>query len=337
VKRVEDARPAGREPRVSVGAGEIAELARGRPQRFEPSAVTPLSGSVSVGALRRQVAHRLADTSNTAHLDARFLVAHALGSAPRDLALLDEKPVAPHVVARALGLAERRAAGEPVGRIIGEREFWGLSFRLGPATLEPRPDTETIVSAALAAFGVRRDEALTVLDLGTGTGAILLALLSELPLARGVGIDIAAGAAETARLNAERLGLSARASFVVGDWASAVAGEFDLVVANPPYISSQEIDSLPLEVRGFDPHVSLGGGTDGLSSHRAIFADLERIVKRDGRVFVEVGAGQLETVTELAASKGFATKGHRDLAGTGRVLEAAPGRANGTSEHSSSP
>jgi release factor glutamine methyltransferase len=263
----------------------------------------------------------LAEHSDTAALDARCLVAHALGCAARDLALLDDRPVDPDALMAALALAERRRAGEPVGRIIGEREFWGLPFRLAPATLEPRPDTETVVSAALAAFAARRGEALTVLDLGTGTGAILLALLSELPRASGVGVDQELAAAATARLNARRLGLAERASFLVGNWADAVAGGFDLVVSNPPYIASQEIDSLPLEVRGFDPHISLDGGKDGLDSYRAIIPDLERIVKRDGRAFLEVGAGQLEMVRELAAGQGFAAKGHCDLAGTGRVVE----------------
>jgi release factor glutamine methyltransferase len=263
----------------------------------------------------------LAETSDTAQLDARFLIAHVLGSSPHDLAILDERPAGPDVVAGAFALAERRSAGEPVGRIIGEREFWGLPFRLGPATLEPRPDTETIVTAALAAFAGRNDEAITVFDLGAGTGAILLALLSELPRARGVGVDLAFGAVEVARSNAERLRLTDRASFLVGDWAAAIGAEFDIVVANPPYIPSQEIDSLPLEVRCFDPHLALDGGGDGLNAHRAIFADLERIVKRGGHAFIEVGAGQLDTVARLAENHGFATKEHCDLAGIGRVVE----------------
>jgi release factor glutamine methyltransferase len=277
----------------------------------------------NIGALRRRIAAMLGERSDTPALDARFLVAHALDCSARDLALLDDKPVAENVVATALALAERRRAGEPVGRIIGEREFWGLPFSLTPATLEPRPDTETVVSAALAAFAARRDEALTILDLGTGTGAILLALLSELPRASGHGVDRDFGAAATARLNAGRLGLADRATFLVGNWADAVAGGFDLVVSNPPYIPSQEIDSLALEVRGFDPHIALDGGKDGLNGYHAIIPDLERIVKRDGRAFLEVGAGQLEMVRELAVGQGFAAKGHRDLAGIGRVVELA--------------
>ncbi len=228
----------------------------------------------SVGGLRRRIASVLAGRSDTAALDARFLVAHVLGRAARDLALLDDKSVSPEAVIEALALAERRKRGEPVGRIIGEREFWGLPFSLSPATLEPRPDTETVVSAALAAFAARREEGLTVLDLGTGTGAILLALLSELPRASGLGVDRDFGAAATARLNARRLGLARRATFLVGNWADAVAGGFDLVVSNPPYIPSHEIDSLPLEVRSFDPYIALNGGKDGLNGYQAIIPDL---------------------------------------------------------------
>jgi release factor glutamine methyltransferase len=276
---------------------------------------------VTAGALRRRIAASLAATSGTAALDARFLVAHALRRPAAEWALLVDRTVSPEVEATVLGLAERRRGGEPVGRIVGEREFWSLPFRLAPETLEPRPDTETVVSAALAAFAGRRAEALRILDLGTGTGAILLALLSELPLARGVGIDRSFGAVGMARRNAERLGLSERSSFLVADWSQAVAGGYDLVVSNPPYVPSHEIDSLPLEVRGFDPHIALYGGKDGLDAYRAIVPDLKRIIKRDGRAFLEVGAGQLEVVKELAAGHGFSGTGHKDLAGIARVVE----------------
>jgi len=304
--------------RTQVG---LARLARNNADLGQARDQWGRETGVTVGALRRRIGASLALASHTAALDARFLVAHALDCAARDLALLDDNPVSPEAVTEALALAQRRKRGEPVGRIIGEREFWGLPFRLAPATLEPRPDTETVVSAALAAFAARREEALTILDLGTGTGAILLALLSELPRATGLGVDRDSGAAATARLNARRLGLAERAFFLVGNWADAVAAGFDLVVSNPPYIPSQEIDSLPLEVRGFDPHIALDGGKDGLNGYRSIIPDLERIVKRDGRAFLEVGAGQLEIVRELAAGQGFAARGHRDLAGIGRVVE----------------
>jgi release factor glutamine methyltransferase len=307
-----------------------AQVESGTSPSFERSVPTPLAGpagqaarrtSVTVGTLRRRVAASLSGHSDSAALDARFLVAAALSCGARDLALLDEKPVSDDAMAVAFALAERRAAGEPIGRIIGEREFWSLPLGLTPDTLEPRPDTETVVSAALAAFAVRRDDPLTILDLGTGSGAILLALLSELPQAIGVGIDRAHGAAKTACRNGRKLGLADRVAWVVGDWTDPIAGTFDMVVSNPPYIPSREIDSLPLEVRGFDPHIALDGGTDGLNGYRAIIPHLERIVKRDGRVFLEVGAGQAGMVAELAAGQGFTAIEHRDLAGIERVVE----------------
>jgi release factor glutamine methyltransferase len=301
-------------------------------KRIVSPALTPLPGPhpqggrgthVTVAELRRRMALALAAHSDSPAIDARFFVAHVIGRAPRELALCDDKPVSDDVVAHALALAERRAAGEPVGRIIGEREFWGLPLALAPETLEPRPDTETVVSAVLTAFAARRAEPVSILDLGTGTGAILLALLSELPRARGLGVDLAFGAAATGGDNARRLGLAERASFIVGSWAQAVAGTFDIVVSNPPYIPSREIDSLPLAVRGFDPHLSLDGGIDGLNGYRAIIPDLERIVKRDGLSFLEVGAGQAEMVEKLAAGQGFRAFKHRDLGGIERVLELA--------------
>jgi release factor glutamine methyltransferase len=221
-------------------------------------------------------------------------------------------------------MAARRAAGEPLARIVGEKEFWGLTFRLSPETLVPRPDTETVVSAALAAVRSRpAGTSQRILDIGTGSGAILCALLCELPDATGTGTDRARGALETARDNAGRLRLTGRADFVLTDWATAVAGPFDLVVANPPYIESREIAALPLEVRGFDPHLALDGGEDGLDGHRAIVADLGRLLGPRGRAFIEVGAGQADTVARLGAGFGFAASRYRDLAGIERVVELA--------------
>lgn len=308
----------------------LAQLEGGSTRPAATSAPTPLTGpppeggresSFTVGALRRRTASALAEHSDTSALDARILVGHALGRTANDRAFTDDQFVPDDVAARVLALTRRRAAGEPVGRIVGEREFWSLALRLSAETLEPRPDTETIVSAALAAFTARRNEELAVLDLGTGTGAILLARLSELPQARGVGIDRVVGAVQTASGNARRLGLAERTSFAVGNWAESLGRRFDIVVSNPPYIPSREIDSLPLEVRGFDPHIALDGGIDGLNGYRAIIPDLERIVKRDGRVYLEVGAGQADMVAELAAGQGFSAKRHRDLAGIERVVE----------------
>ena len=170
-------------------------------------------------------------------------------------------------------------AREPLSRIIGRREFWGLEFLLSADTLDPRPESETVIEAILARLP-DRDRAYRFLDLGTGTGCLLLALLSEYPAASGIGIDIAPGAARTARDNAERLGIGGRAQFAVGSWAAALTGRFDAVVANPPYIEHAAIADLPREVRQYDPIRALDGGADGLAAYRAIAADLQRLLRQ---------------------------------------------------------
>ena len=293
------------------------------------SPVAAVSGTVSVGALRREIARTLAKTSSSAALDARLIVAHALKIDPGEVILRETALIGPETRRDALAMAARRAAGEPVARIVGEKEFWGLAFRLSAETLVPRPDTETLVSAALAAVRGRLiGTPQRILDIGTGSGAILLALLTELPDATGTGTDRARGALETARDNAGRLRLTGRAAFVEADWASGVAGPFDLVVSNPPYVEAGEIAALPLEVRDHDPHLALDGGQDGLDAYRAIIPDLDRLLAEHGRAFLEVGAGQAGAVAGLGATAGYVSKRHRDLAGIERVVELAR-RADG--------
>jgi release factor glutamine methyltransferase len=186
----------------------------------------------------------------------------------------------------------------------------------------PRPETETVVEAALAALGDVRGRALRVADLDTGSGALLLALLSELPAARGVGTDISVAALRCARSNAATLGLASRASFVACDHGAALGGDFDLVVANPPYIVSGDIPRLERDVRDFDPHRALDGGTDGLAAYRAIVADARRLLAPHGLLVLELGAGQLDAVGSLTAAAGLAAAAEcrRDLAGVPRAL-----------------
>jgi release factor glutamine methyltransferase len=283
-------------------------------------------GPETIAALRRAIARDLADATRTPALDARLLVALALGVAPNDVILRDEERAPAEVAARARALARRRADGEPVARIAGEKEFYGLTFRLGPATLVPRPDSETLVDAALAFVDGRdgaggRDAALRLLDLGTGSGALLLALLHHLPRATGLGIDVAPDAVTVARDNATRLGLAGRAAIAVGDWLAGIAGPFDLVVSNPPYIESGAIAALAVDVKAHDPHVALDGGADGLAAIRPIIAGLDRVLAPDGAAFIEIGAGQAEAVAAIAGPKRFAARFHRDLAGIERVAE----------------
>lgn len=288
-----------------------------------------VTGAMSAGALRRRFTARLADAfarqqrDGTAALDARLLVAHALGVDPAALALGDDQPIDIASEALAAALIERRIAGEPVQRIVGRSAFFGLEFEIGQDTLVPRPDSETVVEAALAFVDriAGRDHPLALLDLGTGSGVLLLALLSQLPRARGVAVDIVPGALAIARNNALLLDLADRTEFVLGDWGSALAGGFDIVLANPPYIESARIAGLQVEVAIHDPHIALDGGVDGLDPLRAILVDLDRLMVPGGRGFIEIGWGQAGTVTALGESHGFSTVFHRDLGGIERVVE----------------
>jgi release factor glutamine methyltransferase len=273
----------------------------------------------------RAAATRLAATGvDTPDLDARLLALEAFGLTLAALVAEGDAEASGPERARLEGLVERRLAGEPVDRILGRREFWGLDFALSPETLAPRPDSETVVEAALAEIG-RPDRALAILDLGTGTGCLLLALLSELRSAWGIGIDRSPGAAAAARRNAEALGLGARARFVVGDWAAALDGSVDVLVSNPPYVASAEIGRLDAAVRDHDPRLALDGGDDGLDAYRAILADAPRLLAPGGVAVLELGAGQRPAVSALAIRSGLSVvRAVPDLAGLDRAITLRP-------------
>ena len=260
----------------------------------------------------------------TPALDARILVGHALGLGHAALAGASERRLTAEEVERVSALAARRVLREPIARIVEMREFWGLSLRVGPATLVPRPETETVVETALRALDAQgeRSRALSIADLGTGSGALLLALLSELPGARGVGTDLDPAAVAIARDNAQRLGLADRAYFIAGDFTAAIAGPFDLVVSNPPYIRSGDIASLSPDVRDNDPHLALDGGPQGLSAYESIAADAKRLLAPAGHLVVELGAGQAQAAAALFRSAGLEVvqPARRDLAGVERAL-----------------
>jgi release factor glutamine methyltransferase len=218
------------------------------------------------------------------------------------------------------GFVARRSGREPISRILGNREFWSLRFAVGPATLDPRPDSETLVAAVLARIP-ERSAALAFLDLGTGTGCLLLALLSELPQARGLGIDSSGDAVATAQSNAKHLGLEARTEFRLGDWARDISAQFDVIVSNPPYIESTSIDGLAPEVSQYDPRAALDGGLDGLDAYRALVPQAARSLKPGGLLALEIGAGQGEAVRALAIEAGLSDLGSaQDLAGIERCL-----------------
>lgn len=275
-------------------------------------------------ALRDGTARLAAAGIDSALSDARILLMHALGIDRTGLLSRAGEAVPAEAAARYSGHLDRRAAREPVSRILGHREFWSLDFALGPATLDPRPDSETLVEAALAAVPAGRP--LRVLDLGTGTGCLLLAVLHDRPSAFGIGVDRSEPAARTARDNARALGLADRAAFTVGDWATALAGRFDLVLSNPPYIPESDIAALEPEVREHDPRLALSGGADGLDAYRALAAALPDLLAPGGTAVVELGIGQAADVAALFRAAGLDIAGTpHDLAGIPRCVVATRG------------
>ena len=240
---------------------------------------------------------------DTAALDARVLLCHALGTDHPGL-IRDGEAALGAAATQLAAFARRRLAGEPVSRICGHRDFYGLSFRLGPETLDPRADTETLVEVARRLLGDRSTAPLRLLDLGTGTGAILAALLTWCPAAFGIGVDRAPGACRTAAANFDALGLAARSAVVCGDWAAALSSDFDLVVSNPPYVVSGEIDGLGRGVRDHDPRLALDGGSDGLAAYRALVPEAGLRLRPGGSLALEVGKGQSDAVMAMLREAG---------------------------------
>lgn len=234
-----------------------------------------------------------------AALDARLLLAHALGIAQDRLTLHLPDAISDAQAAAYEAALAARVARQPVAQIIGQRQFWGLTFRVTQDTLDPRPDTEALVAEAVKA------PFLNMLDLGTGTGCILLACLKSMPVARGLGVDISPAALDVARGNADALGLGARASFRASDWFSDVSGCYDLIVSNPPYIAADEMPGLAPEVRDWEPHLALTPGGDGLGPYRIIARDAPSRLMPGGRLLVEIGPTQGAAVAALFAAQGL--------------------------------
>lgn len=269
---------------------------------------------VTLAAVLRDAAKKLRTAGvDDAMTDARILAAHALRLSREDMLREPHREIAAADLHIFDDMISRRCGREPVARILGRREFRSLSFRLAPDTLEPRPDSEAIVEAAVD-YGNRILGArpLRVLDIGTGTGCLLIAVLNELPDSTGVGTDIADGAVETANRNAGDHGLSDRAMFICTDWTDGVAGSFDLVVSNPPYIETAEIVSLAPEVSDHDPLKALDGGADGLDAYRVIAARLGQLLAPTGAAVCEIGSTQRDAVAAIFAAKGFSLVETRD-------------------------
>jgi release factor glutamine methyltransferase len=287
-------------------------------------ATDPAGLDQSIDAVRRGIARRFRGAGiDTPDLDARILTGHALGLDLTALIRAGDRRLASGEVMLIEALVVRRLDREPVARITGMKEFWGLPFVVTPDVLVPRPDTETVVEQALALIDRAggRTRALRMADLGTGSGAILIALLSELRHATGVGTDRDIAAIAVARENARRLGVAARTSFAVCDFAAAVAPGCDLIVTNPPYVCTDDIAALEKDVRDFDPRSALDGGHDGLAAYRVIANQARHALGNGGHLVAEIGAGQGGAVAALFEAAGFGgIRVWPDLAGTDRVV-----------------
>lgn len=286
--------------------------------------VAGLKAGGSVDEAQRHLAKSFALAGIESGLtDARALIGAALRLSRAQLLAQSDRLLEPREIAAIDALAARRMKREPVSRILGRKEFWSLMLDVTPDVLVPRPDTETLIEAALdyVVRGGLRLEQLRILDIGTGTGALMLALLQELPNARGVATDVSAAALHVARGNAERLKLASRCSFVACNLADGVQGRFDLIVSNPPYIARGAIASLDPEVRDYDPRLALDGGADGLDAYRAIAATVPPLLAPGGRLIVELGFGQAAPVTALFEASTFTVLSIRDdLGGIPRAL-----------------
>lgn len=283
-------------------------------------------------ALQRRMMQQLkTQHHDTVSLDARLLLEHASGLSSTDLAIQAKQEADATLIDDAQALVALRLTGMPVAKIIGHKEFWGRRFHVSPAVLDPRPDSETLIEAALALLP--EDKALRLIDLGTGSGCLLLTLLAERPFARGLGIDKSRAALSLARRNAHclksgldsgldlNLGLRRRVVLRHGDWLHGVNATADMIIANPPYIESGAIDRLDRDVRLFDPRLALDGGSDGIGPYHALIAPSFQCLTGGGHLLLEIGVTQAEAISALMAAAGFADISLRqDLAGRDRVL-----------------
>ena len=273
----------------------------------------------TIGAYVSRAADRLSAAKiESPRREARLLLAYATGKTVEWIvAHNDEKTEELPKFENALG---RREAREPLSHILGEREFWSLPFQVNASVLDPRPDSEIIVSSVLAYY-LETDRPLKIADLGTGTGCLLLSILHERPTAEGIGVDISESALSTARGNASILGLSARATFVQSDWDSELDGTFDVVLSNPPYIPTAEIGSLAPEIARYEPRCAIDGGADGLVAYRRIADALPQLLEPNGLVALEIGQGQDSSVPKILRDSGIQIVSlEKDLAGIPRCV-----------------
>ena len=280
-----------------------------------------LSQHHSIGGIFTAAVARLAEAGVAEpRMDARLLIGHALGGGPEIVLGFPERMLGPAEVRRIAALVAERVRRRPMAQILGRREFWSLPFIVSEDTLDPRPDSECLIGAVLTRIA-DHTLPLRILDFGTGTGCLLLSLLHEFPAASGVGVDISPAAVAVAARNAAILGLAPRAMFVSGNWGAGIAGHFDVVVANPPYIPDFELAALEPEISLFEPSTALSGGPDGLAAYRALAPDMARLLARGGMAVIEIGAGQADSLAGIMAEAGLMREAAiGDLAGRERAL-----------------
>lgn len=279
-----------------------------------------MNGTTVEQALRVAAGALGAAGIDNARGEARMLVGHALDVPPPQVPMTPDRRFDDAAWRLFQAALDERCRRRPMAQVLGHREFWSLDFAVTADTLDPRPDSETVIEAALDGFP-DRNAAIRVLDLGVGTGCLLLSVLSEFPNATGIGIDLSPRAAAVARRNARSLGLADRAAFCAGRWADSLATRFDLVLSNPPYIASGDIAGLAPEVSKFEPRLALDGGPDGLDSYRAIAAQLPDLLVSGGLAVLEIGWNQGESVSALMRDQGLEISAiRRDLAGAQRCL-----------------
>ncbi len=287
-----------------------------------------MSDSKTVTVLLNDATGRLVLAGiDTPGLDARLLLQSVLGISHAEIIADGSRVASPEEIESLSELLTRRLGREPVHRILGRKEFWGLELEISPDVLDPRSDTEVLVETALewVDYSRNRTDRLRIADIGTGSGAIILALLTELKSASAVAIDISDAALAQAGRNADKLGLSNRIEFLRGSWCSPLTGKFDLIVSNPPYIKTSTIGELEQEVRGHDPEIALDGGVDGLEAYRQLFSQSEKFLNSRGAVIYEIGHDQADKVTTLAQKNRWTNiKIMQDITGNDRVLSASP-------------
>tara|TARA_B100000315_G_scaffold254809_1_gene296654 strand:- start:2167 stop:3033 length:867 start_codon:yes stop_codon:yes gene_type:complete len=282
---------------------------------------TPATPTETIGAIYQQLSDELAAAGiEEPRLEARMLLSFAADIEQSRIIGYPEDQLAPETIAKLAEIAARRKTGEPIAYITGQKEFWSLNFKVSRETLIPRPDSETLIEAVLGELP-DKNASLKLLDLGTGTGCLLLALLSELPNATGLGLDINPEACDIAQVNAEILGLTSRVTIQQGDWMTGLDGEFNIIISNPPYIIESEIAALEPDVNQFEPRLALSGGIDGLAAYRSIAAQCKAHLPPHGLLAVECGMGQVADIKEIFLNNNLMVKSiHQDIANVERCI-----------------